>query len=466
MAIEQEERGYYNKIATSKNYIDMTRSLQVAAWDYISKVFFGGDYKRVLYTNPEYAFRKRIEYLAKGIDGDIYVNNLNLPFASFYSTGYPKIIKSVSASMWHGYYDEIMDQRFHFYGINQTFNVQFYFYRSDDLRIAHTMALAESHSKAPVRYIEETYWRNKILSLPVFMTIKEIKVGNESFNESQWLTQNHMYAMTLSMEMESVQIHINKGLNAIQLPFKWHNTGIQDTWEDGTKEYYTQKCTLLFANKFLGLNMHTPRIYDNPPEPVKIQFEMMAQKPYRECDERTLKQIASVLPSDATAEMIEGVFTEPVQITYNRLLYNKDKTTIDKKGEVTAWIDTIVKPSTYQYWKEVLVITPTRGRDNPIKIEDCHQDHVLIDGLHPNSNYKIFFIARDINDGMNTIELDFTTPVWEKEPVPGATVEGEGISENNPVIPPAKDVPFYGLIGMGGEYAGDVDKIDLTGLEL
>ena len=193
--------------------------------------------------------------------------------------------------------------------------------------------------------------------------------------------------------------------------------------------------------------------------------ELMTQRPYTECDAKTIKQIASVIPNKATAEMVEGVFNEPVQILFNRLKYNPDKTVIDDKGEVTAHIDFIIKPSTYQYWKEVYVVTPTRGYNNPIRVTDCHQKEVLIDGLHPNSNYKIFFIARDINDGLNTIPLEFTTPVWDKEKVSGANEKDKGISENNPETKP-KDVPLYGLIGMGSEYTNDVDKIDLSGMEL
>jgi len=442
MAKEELVGRYYDSILLSKNYIDIRRPIQASCADYIAQAFFGKDFKRVVYTNPEFAFRKRIETLANGIDENIFINNLQLPFASFYISSAPKIIKSVSASEWVGYYDEELEQRMHFTGVQQTVNVQFYFDNAEDATIAYTIALNESHSGAPARYLDMVYWRNKTLKFPVNVLVKEVKAGNESFQENEWLSKNHMYAMTLTLEVETVQLHIHKGKGMVQLPFKWHKTGNIDTWDENEIEYYTRKCTLVWAKRQFDIDFDTKP--EKPNEELK-ELEEVLHSEMKDCDERTLKAIERFVPNGAVAEMIEGYFKEPTRVVFNRLRYNLEKTTIDEKGEVTAWIDSIIKPSTHQYWYSTVVHVP--GRNGAVaKMETCKDDHVLIPGLHPNSEYTVFFILRDLNGNFNTIPLTFVTPVWKHEKLPDV-VKGEPEELFNTQEKPNKIIP-KGLIGL------------------
>lgn len=443
MAREELVGRYYDKILLSKNYVDTRRPIQVCVADYMAQVFFGQDFKRVVYSNPEFAFRKRVEQLALGIEENIFISNVQLPFASFYLADSPKIIKSVSASEWMGYYDEWAEQYMHFIGIEQSVKVQFYFDNTDDATIAYNLALTEMHTKKPMRYVDEIYWRNKTVLLPVYIVIDNITAGNASFAEQEKLNKARMFAMTLDLKVETVQLHINKGNGMVQLPFKWNKTGRVDTWQEGEIEYYTRKCTLVWARKQWNID------FDTKPESKNEELENLEEvlcSGLIPCDENTFNAIAKFVPNQATTEMIEGYFKEPTDILFNRLRYNEPKTTIDEKGEVTAWIDTVIKPSTHQYWYSTEVHVPGRSKGK-IEMETCKTDHILIDGLHPNSEYTVFFINKDLNGNFNTIPLTFTTPVWEKEKLPVAD-SGEPEDLNNRQLKEPEVIVPHGLIGL------------------
>lgn len=421
MSREEQYYGFYNSILSGHSYVDTRLSIQTAVADFLAQTFFGQDFSRVIYTNPEFAFRKRIERLANGIENEnLFANSLQLPFCSFHLSGAPEIIKTAAASEWSGYYDDSIGHQMHFINTLQKCTVQFFFDRSDDATVAFEIAQTESLAEYPVRYIQDIFWRDTTIKFPVWITVKKVTAGNDSFNESEWLTQNHMFAMTLDLEIEVARIHVHKGLNAVQLPFKWHATGNVDKWETGdVVAYYTQKCVLMWAQKAMGFDISVP---DEPTDEAKQIHENMIKNPQLvPADELTLQQIQSVMPNGATAEMVEGYFKDATKILFNRLAYVEEKTTIDEKGEVTAWIDVLVKPSTYQYWDFAEFYIPSRQKGSRIIMKDCHTKYIQVDGLHPNSNYLIYLIAHDIEGNFNTIPLEFTTPVWQKETLPAVS---------------------------------------------
>lgn len=185
---------------------------------------------------------------------------------------------------------------------------------------------------------------------------------------------------------------------------------------------------------------------------------MLSGLQYKDCDEKTFKQIASVIPSTMAVEMLEGLFNQPVQVQFNRLKYNADKTVVDPKtGKVDVYIDFITKPATNQYWYRTDIIIPGH---QAIYVTDCHVNHVILPDMFPNSEYEVMFVARDINGGFNTIPLKFTTPIWENETLPLATETGNAEDLNNHQIneseglPEPQSVPLNGLIGMDDDFVG------------
>lgn len=447
MAQEEQHLGYYDSILQGKSYIDDRTQIQFTILSYISTVFFGQDLSRVVYTNPEYAFRKRLEGLGKGIDMEnLSLTNLQLPFASFSLTNAPEIIKSVSASEWNGYYIEELGHRLFFSNEVYKSSVQFWFHRSDDAAVAFRIAQSEKHSDYPFKAIQTVYWRNKELQIPVFITIRNITAGNENFNETEWLNKNHIFAMKLELEIETASIHIHRGLQAIQLPYKWRATGPQDTWKDGDKEYFTQKCILMWSEKAWNFNNCPP---EKPTQEALDVADLVKDVQLKKADEKTIKQIQSVVPNGATVELVEGYFRDLNKISFNRLMYNKDKTTIDEKGEVTAWIDFVLKPSSFEFWESTKVFIPSRKNGEVVYIKSCKDKFVQLDGLHPNSTYKVYFVSRDIEGNFNTVTLDFTTPSWEKEVLPDFTSkEPDGIVAPQAPSNEPKVIQARGLIGL------------------
>lgn len=416
MAREEQYRGYYDSILTNKSYIDTRLSVKTAIADFLSYTFFGKDYSRVIYTNPEYAFRKRLERLANGIESEnLNITDLQLPFCSYFLSGAPEIIKTAAASEWKGYYDDVTGHKLHFINTKQKCTVQFWFARTDDATIAFDIAQREALAEYPIRYVQSVFWRNKTLDIPIWITVKSVQAGNESFNESEWLNKNRMFAMTLNLEIELAKLHVHRGVNAVQLPFKWKSFGNLDTWEDGDVDYYTQKCVLMWANKALKIDTSLPA--EITTEAQELQNTLIRNPQLAPADAMTLQQIQSVIPNNSTAEIVEGYFKEATQIAFNRLAFDASKTTIDDNGEVTAWIDFVVKPSTYQFWDYTEFVVPSR-KGGSMRISNCKDKYIQVDGLHPNSTYEAYFIAHDISGNFNTIPFTFTTPIWEKETIP------------------------------------------------
>lgn len=446
---EEEHRGYYDSILRGKSFIDIRLSIQTAVQDFLVQTFFGKDFNRVVYTNPEYAFRKRIEVLSNGIENEnIFINNLQLPFCNYWLSSSPKIEKTAAASEWNGYYDDSIGFDMHFYNTLQNCKVQFYFDRSDDATVAFEIAQTESLAGTPIYYQQEVLWRNKPLKIPIFIKIKDIKVGNEEFDESAWLENNHLFAMTMELEIECARLHIHRGLNAVQLPFKWHNAENLDTWKDGDQEYYAQKCILIWSEKVLGFdNKVSDDTVDNNEE-LDETVKLLQDKELEPIDKPTLKQIQSFVPNNATVDMVRGFFQEGVRIDFNRLSYNAAKTTIDEKGEVSAWIDIVVKPATYKYWDYTDIYIPSR-EEGKITIKNCKDKYVIVDGLHPNSQYTAYLIAHDINGNYNTIPLTFTTPIWKKETLPNVSNKDPKPEELTTTIENKKQDDFTIIHGKG-----------------
>lgn len=452
MSVELFDKGYYNSIQTSKNYIDMRQTVKIAVYDYICNVFFGKDESRIVYSDPKYAFRARLESLAQGIEDsdNIFINNLQLPFGSFYLTSQPKIIKSVSASEWSGYYDRDLEYYLHFYNFTQNCKVQLWYNQSDDMEIARSIANLESHSSTPARYIENIYWRNKTLAIPVFITVKKITCGQEAFTRSEWLSKSQLWPVVLDLEIESTELHINKGLNAVQLPFKWHNTGNVDTWRDDSQEYYTQKSVLSFATSNWNVELKEPeKIGEN----IKQNVSALTNLNLEDIDDETAKAISKVLPNRNICEMVKGVFVDKTLVKFKKLKYNEEKTTIDNKtGEVTVYIDTLIHPSSYQYWKSCKIVVPGRSEKDTLYLKTCKTQFIQIDKLHPNSKYTIYFITEDLGGNFNTVPLEFTTPKWSKEIL--AEMQGTKETINDRQNEDLKEVPLNGLIDLDDEWSG------------
>lgn len=448
MAIEEIKHNYYESSTTSKNYVDSRLSSKIAVFNYLVRAFFGKDTSRLVYAEPDFAFRARLNALAKGVqEGDLFLNNLQLPFGSFWITDPPEIIKSASCSELLGIYSRELEYYMHFFEVKQKFNAIIWFDREDDCNAAYTMALAESHSQAPYIYVDKIYWRSKGLAMPHEVCIKKVNLGKQSTTFDKFLSENRMFALVLDIEVEVPQLHINRGKNLIQLPVKWSYAKYADNWKDEDKEYYCQKCIIDFSQDVWNAYPSPPKVQEAP---ILENVSLLTREQLHELDNETTNAVASILPNRNVCEMVEAAFKNNSNIRLNLLSYNKGKTTIDDKGEVTAVINCKVHRSTYQYWKQVSVVVP--ARPDPIILTDCHLTEFSIPGLHPNSTYTIHLLAEDTAGNVTDYELEFTTPVWEKETL--AVMDGTEESINNRVNTDPTVVPHNSLIELDDDWSG------------
>ena len=454
MSQESYGKTYYDSIKTSLNYIDMMSSIQACIWDYMAHVFFGGDLTRVLYTDAITAFRSRLLQLGDGIDEDeinqgkdkqFFIANAQFPFASFALTGAPQIIKDRSSSLMQGYYDESIHQYVHFWNEEQGAKVQIFFDRVDDMAIGYKLAQAESHSKAPMKYLENIGWRGKILPVPIFITVDKVVAGQDAFTNSEFLKTNGLFPVVLTLKIETASPHFNRGVNLVQLPYKWRISGRPDTWKDGDRIYYTRKTVLNFAPYYKNVKMEVPEEPSGALEDTATAFYRMEN-----LDKETIKAVSEVFPNPRLCEMIKGTFSNASKIQFSRLKYNATKTEVDPEtGRVKAWIDLRIHPNSFDFWNKCKIIIP--GHPDG-KIDNCKSTSAIIEGLYPNSNYTIYFVSEDINGNCETIPLTFTTPVWDKET--DAVMDGTPESINNRVNDEPKDVPLNGLIDLDNEWTG------------
>ena len=131
---------------------------------------------------------------------------------------------------------------------------------------------------------------------------------------------------------------------------------------------------------------------------------------------------------------------------------DKPKPNDDKNiQEVIAKIDFLIKPSSYKFFRKMELLLPSH---KPIIIEDCKTTGIKIDGLHPNSTYRLFLRTYSLNGTVDQSELEFTTPEWINESLrPSANVgeQTDGVTEevqlDIPKAPP-KRVQINGLYGL------------------
>ena len=118
---------------------------------FLPKEFFKGDFSRVIYSAQDIVFRRRIELLDSGKDGEqMNVTNLNLPFCSYMQVGDPEeddrlATKNASLAVL-GIYQEDLGKNLRTVAVKTKYKATLFFHRRDDIRLAHQLMFWDSPS--------------------------------------------------------------------------------------------------------------------------------------------------------------------------------------------------------------------------------------------------------------------------------------------------------------------------------
>lgn len=453
MALEVESTPFYDTILKSNNYIDNYLPIKVCLYRYISRTLFGKLKDRVIYANQSYTFRKRLETLAKGFDlekdlgrENFNITTLNLPFASFYETGDIEIIKQTSATEYEGVYSVDLAKTFRFLETKRQYEATVYYDNLSDLRLATQILQWEKSLGTSALYGCKYSWRGSDIDIPCFIKVTKISSSRSSFKEEQFLTDYKIYTLTIGLEVTTLDLLLNRGYSSVLLPSKHPIHG--DTWESEKDNiiYYTQKTILQFSSYYYDaiVDKENARLKSN----IDIEYET---RPATEKEIDEVEGITGVL-NNATYDVVKGFFEAGDTVYLNRLAYNTEETTVNNEtGEVIAKIDFLIKPSSYKFFRKMELLLPSH---KPIIIEDCKTTGIKIDGLHPNSTYRLFLRTYSLNGAVDQSELEFTTPEWINESLRPSSNVGEqtdGVTEETQLdIPkePPKRVQINGLYGL------------------
>ena len=163
----------------------------------LAKEFFKGDFSRVIYSAQDIVFRRRIELLDSGKDGEqMNVTNLNLPFCSYMQVGDPEeddrlATKNASLAVL-GIYQEDLGKNLRTVAVKTKYKAILFFHRRDDIRLAHQLMFWEANPKHPLKMYITVYWRGKELQLPVNISIESINT-TPSYNEIDWLKKARLF---------------------------------------------------------------------------------------------------------------------------------------------------------------------------------------------------------------------------------------------------------------------------------
>lgn len=419
MAVAEQRKTYYDEIDRQQSWIDNHLPIKVCLHNYLAQAFFGGDSSRVIYTNEKYAFRKRIETLAEGFDTSegFNVHTLDLPFANFSQSKDVELLKTSASSQYLGQYVKSIGMYLRFLGSKRHYRATVYYNSQEDMRKAIQIANWEKALGTQALYKCSYLWRGKSLNVPCFITLMSFTSSNAAYKQEDFLNKSSIYALTLELEIETAETLMNKGLNGVLLPVKFYDHG--DDWciDNPTKVYYTQKTTIAFMAQHWGMTFNSEDVDVDTNEEQAAVYSALREPTAKEQKQidKAIEAITST-PNEYASEILAAYFSETSALQLNKLRYNEKKTVVDEMtGKVTAAIDLVVKPSTYQYFDHIDISIPSHEQ---ITLTDCHMTSFTIDNLYPNSTYRIFAILHSISGEMSEVELEFTTPKWVHEVVP------------------------------------------------
>ncbi len=193
---------YYDISKFSNTYLLGRMALE----EYFGNNVFKGDGSRIIYASPQFAFRQRLNLLAKA--GNSSIEALDLPFMSYFRQGGWQLDKRVglpnALSTMAGRAEEAIDwSRLRFMNVEANFDCWMFFYNDIDAQIAQeTLLYIKYPSRKQFSYGSVTY-KNVEIQIPMTIDVDNIDI-NPGLTERDWLQANRVIPVHFTTNIKSV----------------------------------------------------------------------------------------------------------------------------------------------------------------------------------------------------------------------------------------------------------------------
>ena len=452
MAVEKQTKAYYYEDA--KSFIDIHDSAKVCLEQYLSKVLFFDDPTRIIYSMPDFVFRRRTDLLdQKKLETlDLSPISLQLPFGAYYQSSDwendDRPAATQTGQILLGQYSQELRRYVRSRAVMASFKVMLFFSRRDDVRQAVQKLNWEANPKGPARLYTGRSWRGNMIGIPVFVTIEKVDSKPE-WKSTDWLEKQKIYPVEIECKVRSYELLINKSNKVISLPVRFSPT-YDDSWSESNDNIYiTNEVDLDFFCEKFNWKKNIDNV-DFSNEDIQANIRRICSPSTVITDEEA-KNAVMKLPSTDTRDIIRGYFSETEEVTFNHLEFNKAKSKIIKHGdinntEVVAWLDINIKKADRKFFDYCTVLVP--GHEN-VTFDDCDADHLEIQGLYPRSTYECTFIMYSTNGTTNIVRYTFTTPdiLEEIDETSNVYIKEESRKSVNPAPTPKKINSYNPLVG-------------------
>ncbi len=402
MAEEFAKKPYYNEVSEDFHWIDVHNSACVVLEAYLAKLLLKGDTSRVIYSSKDMCFRRRIELMdtetTKKPETGYNAISLNLPFVSYFQTG--EIEKDDRSSVMQmnsaiiGEYIDEVGQDLRMVAFKSRYEATLFLARRDEVRFAQNVLYFEKEPQHPLYFKVGVNWRGATLEIPISFTIESIKT-NVEYKETDFLTNSRIFPVSIEFTLRSYQILINGIDHIYKLPIRFGNKFSSDTKENCEESGFIVEEVILdwICEKW---GMEAPLEV----EPETNDFDIIIDRVFPEEDltEEELMEMQKIIPNYEACDIYKGYFTLPaLETTFevSDISVNSCKlnfTIVDDSSQLLA----------------VRVLVPSR-EEIVLTNEDIKNGFIKIDGLFPNSEYKIKILVYLTNHDCSLYNIAFTT---------------------------------------------------------
>ena len=379
---------YYSKDnkVNNKKFIDVFESICINIEYWLSKEIFKNDISRIIYATDDNAFRKRIELLDNGKNENEQLTPeiLDLPFGIYSVAGdiepddSDSTKRSVSNSVSGIYFpDEEINQRR--VAVKQKFKAILFFNNRKTLREAFQLLFWEKEPEYEIHMYNEIEWRNRIIKLPMAIKIDELKSNSSEYKETDFLTKNEIFTITVEFTVRTYQLLINNIQKIFQLPMRFSN--FIDTYEEDEEhiDYFTEQVVLLWAGQKFDIDVDSSKV-DEDSEEIRAVKRVFDKNPYNIDVKR--------MPNDFTVDTITSYFED--NNSAGLLSYS-----FDEENSTTTSVRINYEIEKPEKLEELIFNIPTY---KPVIVTDKEKTFIDINNLSEDSKYNIG-ITLKLNNG-------------------------------------------------------------------